>query len=363
MRARNLASAPALDALVEAAAFGDGAARVRAAGRLMTLLEQAPHRLPELYRTVPEERWQRPRLVLGITGAPGSGKSTLVDATVFELRRREPAWRIGVVAVDPSSPFTGGAVLGDRVRMMRHATDPAVFIRSLATRGHLGGLSLGVKGVMRVMTLIGCDVVIIETVGVGQSEVEVARIAETVAVVLAPGAGDSVQMLKAGLMEVGDLFIINKADTPGADALHRTLLQALSLADADSGTDAQPGTDAHTGTDAHAGTDAQTGTDARAGAVPRRPDVLLASATTGDGIPALVEQLLQHAADPARDHGRRDVRQDARLDVREALLESARRRLERALDAEPGRLDDILSGTLPLDAAVARLFEEQLNHE
>jgi LAO/AO transport system kinase len=350
MRARNLASAPALDALVQAAAFGDGAARVRAAGRLMTLLEQAPHRLPELYRTLPEERWQRPRLVLGITGAPGSGKSTLVDAMVFELRRREPDWRIGVVAVDPSSPFTGGAVLGDRVRMMRHATDPLVFIRSLATRGHLGGLSLGVKGVLRVMALLGCDVVIVETVGVGQSEVEVARIADTVGVVLAPGAGDSVQMLKAGLMEVGDLFIINKADTPGADALHRTLLQALSLAPTDDLAAGPDGVDAHAGAGAHA--------------APHRPDVLLVSATAGDGIPALVERLLnEHAADPARGNGRPDVRQDARLDVREAVLESARRRLERALDAEPGRLDEILSGALPLEAAVARLFEEQLNHE
>jgi LAO/AO transport system kinase len=328
MRAR-LASQPELDALVEAAAFGDGPRRTRAAGRLMTLLEEAPHRLPELYRQLPHERWARPRLVLGITGAPGSGKSTLVDAVVFELRRLAPERRVGVIAVDPSSPFTGGAVLGDRVRMMRHATDPLVFIRSLATRGHLGGLSLGVKGVLRVMSLIGCDVVIIETVGVGQSEVAVARVADHVAVVLAPGAGDSVQMLKAGLMEVGDLFIINKADTAGAETLHRSLLQSLALVPAEDGA---------------------------------RPEVLLTSASLGDGVPELVERLLHwERAGGGRRNGTGDARADARLDVRESVLEAARRRLERALDGNAACLDGILHGEVPVETVVQQLFAEQLN--
>ena len=197
----------------------------------MTLLEKEPQRLPEVFRLLPAGEWPSPRLVLGITGAPGSGKSALVDALVSEFRQRDSERRIGVIAVDPSSPFTGGAILGDRVRMMRHATDPHIFIRSLATRGHLGGLSLGVRGVMRVMGMIGCDVVIIETVGVGQSEVEVARVADTVLIVLAPGQGDAIQLLKAGLMEVGDVFAVNKADRAGASQLYSALLATLSLSD------------------------------------------------------------------------------------------------------------------------------------
>jgi LAO/AO transport system kinase len=172
---------------------------------------------------------REPRLVLGITGAPGSGKSSLTDQLASEFRARYPDRRIGIIAVDPSSPFTGGALLGDRVRMMRHATDPLVFIRSLASRGHLGGLALGARGVVRVMGLLGCDVVLIETVGVGQSEVEVAQIADLVMVVLAPGQGDSIQMLKAGLMEAGDLFVVNKADRDGADSLMQNLLSMLQL--------------------------------------------------------------------------------------------------------------------------------------
>ncbi|MBE3132632.1 MAG: methylmalonyl Co-A mutase-associated GTPase MeaB, partial [Acidobacteria bacterium] len=203
----------------------------------MTQLEDEPHRLPELFRAVADTDGCRaappgcllPRVVLGITGAPGSGKSTLADALVREYRQRHPDRRIGVIAVDPSSPFTGGAVLGDRVRMMRHATDPMVFVRSMATRGHLGGLTLGVRAVIRVMALIGCDVVMVETVGVGQSEIEVAGVADLVLIVLAPGQGDSIQLLKAGLMEIGDLFLVNKADRPEASHLHSYVLAMLKL--------------------------------------------------------------------------------------------------------------------------------------
>ncbi len=199
----------------------------RAASRLISMLENQPHRLPELFGGMAE--WPQVRLVLGLTGPPGVGKSTLTEGLVTAWRHRNPDARIGVLAVDPSSPFTGGAVLGDRVRMMSHATDPNVFIRSLANRGHLGGLTLGIKGSLRVMGLFGCDVAIIETVGVGQSEIEVVSVADLVSVVLAPGQGDGVQMLKAGLMEAGDLFVINKADRDGADRLQAELKATLSL--------------------------------------------------------------------------------------------------------------------------------------
>jgi LAO/AO transport system kinase len=204
-----------------------GPASVRAAARLMSIVTDHPERVATMLAGA--TRWPQPRLVLGITGAPGSGKSTLVDQIASSFRSRYPEQLLGILAVDPSSPFTGGAVLGDRVRMMRHATDPKVFIRSLASRGHLGGLALGARGVTRIMGLLGCEIVIIETVGVGQSEVEVAQNADLTAVVLAPGQGDSVQMLKAGLMEAGDLFVVNKADRPDAATLQANLLNMLKL--------------------------------------------------------------------------------------------------------------------------------------
>jgi len=153
--------------------------------------------------------------VLGITGSPGSGKSTLITHIITELRRRN--MKVGVVAVDPSSPLTGGAFLGDRVRMRRHTEDPGVFIRSMATRGHLGGLSKTTRETVMVLDAMGHDVIIIETVGVGQAEVEIAEFAHTKAIVCLPGMGDDIQAMKAGLFEIGDVFVVNKADRPGAD--------------------------------------------------------------------------------------------------------------------------------------------------
>jgi LAO/AO transport system kinase len=215
-----------LDDLAERAS-SQAAGSVRAAARLMSIATDAPQLFMPWLASRPAA--SEPELVVGLTGAPGSGKSTLADRLVTRWREKSSDQKVGIIAVDPSSPFTGGALLGDRVRMMRHATDPSVFIRSLASRGHLGGLTVGVRGIVRVMGLIGCRRVVIETVGVGQSEVEIAQVADLVAVVLAPGQGDSIQMLKAGLMEAGDLFIVNKADRPGADTLHQQLLSMLSL--------------------------------------------------------------------------------------------------------------------------------------
>ena len=170
---------------------------------------------------------------VGITGAPGSGKSTLTSAIVGEVRTTGA--EVAVLAIDPSSPFTGGAILGDRVRMQDHATDPGVFIRSMATRGHLGGLALATPEAVRLLDALGWRLILVETVGVGQVEVEVAGKADTTVVVVNPGWGDSVQANKAGLMEVADIFVINKADRPGADATRRDLEQMLDLVPRPSG--------------------------------------------------------------------------------------------------------------------------------
>ncbi|HEY6462882.1 MAG TPA: methylmalonyl Co-A mutase-associated GTPase MeaB, partial [Polyangiaceae bacterium] len=159
--------------------------------------------------------------VIGVTGNPGAGKSTLVDRLIAAFR--EQGKRVGVVAVDPTSPYTGGAILGDRIRMQRHATDEGVFIRSLATRGHMGGLSRSARDVVRVLDAAGFDVVLVETVGVGQDELEVTRTAHTTLVVMAPGLGDEVQAIKAGILECADVFAVNKADRDGADVTVRDL--------------------------------------------------------------------------------------------------------------------------------------------
>jgi len=168
---------------------------------------------------------------IGITGAPGAGKSSLTDRLV--ARARQDQKKVGVLAIDPSSPFSGGALLGDRVRMQGHATDEGVFIRSMATRGHLGGLSLAAPEAVRVLDAAGNDIVIIETVGVGQAEVEITDACDTTLVILNPGWGDAVQAAKAGLMEIADIYVINKADRPGAKDTHRELKNLIQMSDAD----------------------------------------------------------------------------------------------------------------------------------
>jgi LAO/AO transport system kinase len=163
--------------------------------------------------------------VIGVTGPPGSGKSTLVDKMIGIFRSK--GLRVSVLAVDPSSPFSGGAILGDRLRMQGHATDPDVFIRSLASRGHLGGLSRATAASVRVLEAAGYDIVMIETVGVGQSEIDIVRVADTVVLVSVPGLGDEIQIIKAGIMEIGDIFVVNKADRDGADRVVREIRAML----------------------------------------------------------------------------------------------------------------------------------------
>lgn len=167
--------------------------------------------------------------ILGLTGSPGAGKSSLVDSIIREIRKRNQS--VGVIAVDPSSPFSGGAFLGDRIRMNEHAMDDGVFVRSMATRGSLGGLAKTTKEVVKVMDAFGIDWIIIETVGVGQSELDIMYIADTTVVVLTPGAGDSIQSMKAGIMEIADVFAINKCDMPGADTLSLEVNLMLDMQD------------------------------------------------------------------------------------------------------------------------------------
>ncbi|HYJ74853.1 MAG TPA: methylmalonyl Co-A mutase-associated GTPase MeaB, partial [Kineosporiaceae bacterium] len=237
----------------------------RAVARLVSLVEDASPALREVAAALaPLTGHAR---VVGITGAPGVGKSTTTSAVVRGLRARGE--RVAVLAVDPSSPFTGGALLGDRIRMQDHALDPGVFIRSMATRGHLGGLSWATPQAVRVLDGAGFDVVLVETVGVGQSEVEVAGLADVTVVLLAPGMGDGVQAAKAGILEVGDVFVVNKADRDGVQATVRDLRHMISLGMPDGPRSPQD--------------------------PPRwRPPVLTTVASTGQGIEELLGELDRH---------------------------------------------------------------------
>jgi LAO/AO transport system kinase len=217
--------------------------------------------------------------LVGVTGAPGAGKSTLVDALVLEWRKAGKT--VGVIAVDPTSPFSGGAMLGDRVRMQAHAYDPGVFIRSMATRGHLGGLARATADAALVLDASGKDLVIIETVGVGQDEVEVARTADVSVVVLVPGMGDEVQALKAGVMEIADIFVVNKCEREGADRLVAEVESLLSL---------------------HAYEEHEW-----------RPPVIRTQATSGHGIVELVGAVDRFRARPAQIAARRRARAETQL--------------------------------------------------
>ncbi|MEV2242143.1 methylmalonyl Co-A mutase-associated GTPase MeaB [Micromonospora sp. NPDC049891] len=207
--------------LVERARDGDP----RAVARLITLVESGDETLPAIAAALAPYAGRAQ--VVGLTGSPGVGKSTTTNELVRALRSH--GHRVGVLAIDPSSPFTGGAILGDRVRMQDHATDPGVYIRSMSSRGHLGGLSAATPQAVRVLEGAGCDVVLVETVGVGQAEVEVASLADTTLVLLAPGMGDAIQAVKAGILEIADVFVVNKADRDGADATVRDIQGMIAL--------------------------------------------------------------------------------------------------------------------------------------
>jgi LAO/AO transport system kinase len=234
--------------------------------------------------------------VIGLTGSPGVGKSTTTSALVQAYRKRDQ--RVGILAVDPSSPFSGGALLGDRIRMQDHALDRDVYIRSMASRGHLGGLAWSTPQALRVLDAAGCDVILIETVGVGQSEVEIAGLADTTVVILAPGMGDGVQAAKAGILEIGDVFVVNKADREGADATVRDLRHMISLGDRK-----EPGL--------------------------WRPPVVKTVAARGEGVDELVEAVDKHVAWLERT-GALTARRVARAEdeIQNIVIASLRARME-----------------------------------
>ncbi|TWP36527.1 methylmalonyl Co-A mutase-associated GTPase MeaB [Leekyejoonella antrihumi] len=209
--------------LVEAAREGSP----RAVARLITLVEGAHPALRDVMAALAPHTGRA--RIIGLTGSPGVGKSTTTNVLVRAYRERGA--RVGVLAVDPSSPFSGGALLGDRIRLVDHALDPEVYMRSMASRGHLGGLSWSTPQALRVLDAAGCDVIFLETVGVGQSEVDVAGLADTTVVLLAPGMGDGIQAAKAGILEIGDVFVVNKADRDGADVTVRDIRGMISLGD------------------------------------------------------------------------------------------------------------------------------------
>jgi LAO/AO transport system kinase len=287
--------------------------------------------------------------VVGLTGSPGAGKSSLTDRLI--ARYRAAGKTVGVVAVDPTSPFTGGAILGDRIRMQDHALDPGVFIRSLATRGHLGGLSRSTFDVVQVLDAMGKDVVLVETVGVGQDEIEVASLAHTVVVVAVPGLGDDVQAIKAGVLEIADVFAVNKADREGADRTVRDLQMMLELRRSVA---APRDHDAAHRFHGPAGDAAPEGPGEG-----WEPPIVRTVAVRDEGVAELVEAIEAHRAH-LEASGEKAAREASRARaafvalLRERLLAGALERLE----AETGRLDAVAAQIAAREADPWRLAEE-----
>lgn len=323
------------------------AGEVRAAARLMRNLDD---RLPGS-RAVLRELFARPghAFVLGLTGPPGAGKSSLTDRLIAHHRRAGRT--VGVVAVDPTSPFTGGAILGDRVRMQDHATDPGVFIRSLATRGNLGGLSRATADVVTVLDAMGKDVILVETVGVGQDEVEIAGLAHSVVVVSVPGMGDEVQAIKAGVLEIADVFVVNKADREGAD---RTVKDLQMMLDLRRTTATRGGIDHDS---VHRMTRTAEGDPHEPGWW--EPPIVKTVATRDEGVLELAEAVERHRAHLERT-GERKLREVARARatflalLRDRLMQGA---LDRLAERE-GHLDDLAARIADRSADPYELADE-----
>ncbi|HLL67223.1 MAG TPA: methylmalonyl Co-A mutase-associated GTPase MeaB [Micromonosporaceae bacterium] len=306
--------------LVRYAREGD----TRAVARLISLVERGDPALPQLAAALAP--YSGHALVVGLTGSPGVGKSTTTDGLVRAYRAG--GRRVGVLAVDPSSPYSGGAILGDRVRMQDHATDPGVYIRSMSSRGHLGGLAAATPQAIRVLEGAGCDVVLVETVGVGQAEVDIAAVADTTVVLLAPGMGDAIQAVKAGILEIADIFLINKADRDGVDATYHDIQGMIALGEREPGY--------------------------------WRPAVLRAVAVRGEGIDDLVDTIDKHRG-WLESHAQLDARRRHRAaaEVEAIALGTVRARIA-ALDggaALPALAERVAAGEIDAYAAAAHLLD------
>lgn len=306
--------------LVERAREG----QTRAVARLISLVEDASPRLREVAEALAGLVGRAQ--VLGLTGPPGVGKSTVTSALISAFRARGK--RVGVLAVDPSSPFSGGALLGDRIRMQGHATDPGVYIRSMAARGHLGGLAVATPQALRVLDAAGYDIVLIETVGVGQSEVDVVSLADTTLVLLAPDMGDGIQAAKAGILEVADVFVVNKADRDGADHAVRDLRYMISLGRKEL-------------------------RDAR-----WRQPIVRTVATTGEGIDGVLDAIASHR-DWLTEHGELEARRERRAgeEIEAIAVRALRARLGDVHGVLPGLAKRVVAGELDPYAAADALVE------
>lgn len=307
-----------MHSLLEAAVSGD----VRALGKALSVIEDGTPELSELISGLPESG---STLLIGVTGPPGVGKSTTTGALISEYRNQ--GLRVAVLAVDPSSPVTGGALLGDRIRMQEHALDEGVFIRSMSSRGQLGGLSSATQAAAKVLDAVGFDVIIVETVGVGQSEVDVVNAVDTVVLVLAPGAGDGVQAAKAGILEIADIYVVNKADRDGAEGVVRELRSMIGL-----------------------------GSQGQAAWI---PEIVTTTATTGQGLSDLVSAIKKHH-DWAVSSGDRALRsvERAKLNLRRAVLDSVAEHLNLNASNVNSLSAQVANGEISTESAVKEILRD-----
>ena len=303
--------------LLQAAIDGD----VRALGKALSAIEDGTTKVNDLLGGLPDSATS---LLIGVTGPPGVGKSTTTGALISEYRNL--GLRVAVLAVDPSSPLTGGALLGDRIRMQEHALDENVFIRSMSSRGQLGGLSSATQSAAKVLDAAKFDVIIIETVGVGQSEVDIVNAVDTVVLVLAPGAGDGVQAAKAGILEIADIYVVNKADRDGAEGVVRELRSMIGL-----------------------------GTN---GSKSWIPEIIMTVATTGKGLPELVQAISKHH-DWALASGDRALRsvERAKLNLRRAALSSLNDLMDRNVDSFDLLSKQVANGEISTEVAVSEILQ------